>query len=59
MIIIVLLILAIAVTMFCSGKEFYSQAGITQLMAKGHMDTYLTDDAWKYIPPYGYGGYYF
>lgn len=37
-------------------KEPYSQAAITQLVAKGPQDTYLTGDAWKYIPPYGYYG---
>jgi len=38
-------------------KEKYSQATITQLVAKGPQDTYLTADAYKYIPPwlYGYG----
>lgn len=38
-------------------KEKYSQAAITQLIAKGPQDTYLSGDAWKYIPPYGYPGY--
>lgn len=39
-------------------NEAYSQAALTQLVAKGPQDTYLTGDAWKYIPPYGYYGYY-
>ena len=35
-------------------KEGYSMGALTQLYAKGPQDTYLTGDAWKYIPPYYY-----
>jgi hypothetical protein len=35
-------------------KEGYSMGALTQLFAKGPQDTYLTGDAWKYIPPYYY-----
>ena len=38
-------------------KEDYSQGALTQLYAKGPQDTYLTGDAWKYIPYWYYGGY--
>lgn len=34
-------------------KEHYSMGALNQLMAKDVQDTYLTGDAWKYIPPYG------
>lgn len=36
-------------------KETYNFGALTQLYAKGPQDTYLTGDAWKYIPPYFYG----
>ena len=35
-------------------KEHYSMGAINQLMAKGPQDTYLTGDAWKYIPYWYY-----
>lgn len=44
-----------------SRKEPFNLGAINQLMAKGPQDTYLTGDAWKYIPwwyytyPYAYG----
>lgn len=37
-------------------KEKYNQGALIQLFAKGPQDTYLTGDAWKYIPWY-YGSY--
>jgi len=37
-------------------KETYDSAAITQLIAKGPMDTYLTGNVWKYIP-YNYYGW--
>lgn len=43
--------------LFNKKKEGYSQAALIQLTAKGPQDTYLTGDAWKYIPPWYYGGY--
>ena len=36
-------------------KEHYNLGALIQLHAKGPQDTYLTGDAWKYIPPYYYG----
>ncbi len=37
-----------------STKEHYNLGALIQLHAKGPQDTYLTGDAWKYIPPYYY-----
>ena len=34
--------------------ENYSDGAYTQLVAKDVQDTYLTGDAWKYIPIYDY-----
>lgn len=41
-------------------KEHSTIGSLIQLYAKGPQDTYLTGDAWKYIPPwynYGYNNY--
>jgi hypothetical protein len=45
--------------LYKKNRETYSPAAMLQLTAKGPQDTYLSGDAWKYIPPwyYGYGGY--
>ncbi len=55
----VFLILIIAiVTLFKPNIiEGYSLATITQITAKGGQDTYLTQDAWKYLPNKYYDGY--
>ena len=59
---ILLLIILILVIWFFKKdrdvKEGISQGALTQLYAKGPMDTYLTGDAWKYIPWWYYSGYY-
>ena len=44
-----------------NNKEHYSAGALTQLFAKGPEDTYLSGDAWKYIPYgyyYGWGPFY-
>lgn len=56
--IILIIVVAFIIIIAKSGKERYSQAALLQLTAKGPQDTYLSGDAWKYIPPYYYGGYY-
>ncbi len=57
-IILAILVAAIAWVMFEYDKsENYSQAALIQLFAKGPQDTYLTGDAWKYIPPFYYYGW--
>jgi hypothetical protein len=56
--VLTLIFILIIAFMFLKNREPYSQAAITQLIAKGPQDTYLTGDAYKYIPPYGYYGYY-
>ena len=38
--------------------EGYGGGALTQLMAKGPQDTYLSADANKYVPEYGAGRYY-
>ena len=60
-IIIIIFFIIALITLFDyhgNQKEGYNGA-LLQLVAKGPQDTYLTGDAWKYIPPYyyGYGGY--
>lgn len=54
--IFLLFIIVLAVVLFTSSdkKEGYNQGALIQLFAKGPQDTYLTGDAWKYIPPFYY-----
>lgn len=60
LIFVFLLILVVVMTISYK-KEPFNMGAINQLMAKGPQDTYLTGDAWKYIPwwyynyPYSYG----
>lgn len=56
-VIIFVIIFLTIIIFFKKYKEHYSSAAITQLVAKGPQDTYLTDDAWQHIPPY-YFDYY-
>lgn len=67
--IITIIVIILIIIVLLERKEGYSAGALTQLMAKGPQDTYLTGDAWKYIPwwyynyPYPYmmstrGGYY-
>lgn len=37
---------------YTSAYEHYGDGALLQLMAKGPMDTYLSEDAEKYIPPW-------
>jgi hypothetical protein len=60
-IILVSIIVIISVFMYIKyirSNEHYTGAVLTQLYAKDAQDTYLTGDAWKYIPnslyPYTY-----
>lgn len=56
----ILLLIVIGIFIFFiirNKKETYSQAAITQLIAKGPQDAYLSADAIKYIPPIYYTGY--
>ena len=55
--ILVVCLLSFILNFFSTNSEHYSQAALTQLVAKGPMDTYLTGDAWKYLYPYYYGHY--
>ena len=59
MLLVLIFVLAIVVFTQRGSKEGYSQAALIQLYAKGPQDTYLTGDAWKYIPPiyYNYNWY--
>lgn len=52
---LILVILFVLFLFIQKRKEHYNMGAITQLVAKGPQDTYLTGDAWKYIPPYYYG----
>ena len=54
---VVIIIVALILYLFNIEKEHYGEGALIQLMAKGPQDTYLTGDAWKYIPPYYYGYY--
>ena len=56
-----IIIVIMVIFYFRNFKENYSQAAIIQLTAKGHQDTYLTGDAYKYFPSwfYNYYNYYF
>ena len=53
---LIIFVIVLAIVLFTSKgqNEGYSQAALLQLYAKGPQDTYLTGDAWKYIPPYYY-----
>ena len=57
--IVLILLVIIILFVYKKDKETYSPASMIQLTAKGPQDTYLSGDAWKYIPPwyYGYGKY--
>lgn len=56
--ILLVCIIIIVLFLLTFKKEKYSQATITQLVAKGPQDTYLTGDAWKYLYPWYYGRRY-
>lgn len=58
--VIILIIVTICLFLFINNLVFVDQlegynGALLQLVAKGPQDTYLTGDAWKYIPPYYYG----
>ena len=58
-VIIVLFGIAVSVMLKDNGYiEAISQGALMQLYAKGPMDTHLTADAWKYIPPWFSYDYY-
>lgn len=58
---LLILLICVVVGFLMGKKEHYNMGVINQLQAKGPQDTYLTGDAWKYIPwwyynyPYTYG----
>ena len=54
-VIIVIGLVLLFVFLTYNKKEHYNLGTLIQLHAKGPQDTYLTGDAWKYIPPYYYG----
>lgn len=54
--IIVIIVIILVLIVLSTRKEGYEGA-LIQLMAKGPQDTYLTGDAWKYIPWWYYGNY--
>lgn len=58
--IVIIILIIIVGTLFRTTLEFYNQGTITQLTAKDVQDTYLTNDAWKYIysPLYPYYMYH-
>lgn len=59
-ILIILIILILVGTYYRSRFEHYGEGAYIQLVAKDAQDTYLTNDAWKYMyypvydPHYGY-----
>lgn len=53
----IICLLSIMFNYFGTTTEPYTGA-LIQLAAKGPQDTYLTDDAWKYLYPYYYSPYY-
>lgn len=52
--IIILIIVIVLIMIAFVSKEHYNQGALIQLAAKGPQDTYLTGDAWKYIPYWYY-----
>ena len=55
--VVVAFVIIIIVAKLMEKQESFSNGAILQLIAKGPQDTYLTGDAWKYIPYWYYGGY--
>ena len=53
----IIVIVTLIFYLYKKNKEHYNLGTLIQLHAKGPQDTYLTGDAWKYIPPwyYNYG----
>lgn len=56
----IFLILISAIFIYLCKKtiEHYNLGALIQLHAKGPQDTYLTGDAWKYIPPWYYNSWW-
>jgi len=52
---ILVIICVILLILYSTRKEGYNMGTIVQLQAKGPQDTYLSDDAWKYLYLYPYG----
>jgi len=53
-IIIVLIFITIFIIFINNDIKEHHNGALIQLVAKGPQDTYLTDDAWKYIPSWFY-----
>jgi len=53
-IILFTILMFVLILMYSKRKENYNMGALIQLVAKDPQDSYLTGDAWKYYPPYGY-----